>query len=145
MKALRPTSPKITFIRVKDNQEKCACILQRAQAVFFEEKRLLIAVPNMEAAQYVDTLIWHTPEDSFIPHTIAQGPCQDWIAITTLSQNVNQAQILLNLSPQACSFYLAFEQVYELYDASHPQKEALAKQKLVDYQAKGILVSFEKD
>jgi len=42
----------------------------------------MILVPNIEAAQYVDSLLWKTPTDSFIPHVITQSTSSEWIVIT---------------------------------------------------------------
>jgi DNA polymerase-3 subunit chi len=104
----------------------------------------LIAVPNFQAAQYIDNLLWRIPEESFIPHIIADAPTAEWIAITMQDQqNVNQAARLLNLCSTPSALYQQVEEVYDLYDETHPQKKDLSQQRLRLYQAKGLLVKSE--
>ncbi len=132
---------KITFYRVKDNTAKLTFICQKAQEAFQQEKRLLIAVPNLQAAQYIDQLLWRTPEESFMPHVVTDMPTQEWIAITLQEQvNVNQALRLLNLCPHPSSLYQQVEEVYDFYDETHPQKKELSEQRLRFYQEKGVRV-----
>lgn len=98
----------------------------------------------MEAAQYIDALLWRLPEESFIPHVIANTSTLEWIAITTQEQhNINQASRLLNLCPAASALYQQVEEIYDLFDESHPQKIELSQQRLRFYQAKGLIVKTE--
>jgi DNA polymerase-3 subunit chi len=132
---------KVIFYRVKDNSAKIQLIYTKAQEAFQHEKRLLIAVPNLQAAQYIDALLWKFPEESFMPHVIADAPTAEWIAITMQEQqNINQAARLLNLCPTPSALYQQVEEVYDLLDESHPQKLELSQQRLRLYQAKGLVV-----
>ena len=99
---MQPLVPiKVTFYRVKNNSAKIQLICRKAQEAFQYERRLLISVPNIEAAHYIDALLWKFPEESFMPHVIAETETQEWIAITSQEKhNINQAPHLLNL----CSF-----------------------------------------
>jgi DNA polymerase III subunit chi len=136
--------PSIAFYRVKDNLAKIQLICGKAQEAFAQEKRLLIAVQTFEAAQYVEALLWRIPPESFIPHTISDTTTSEWIAITMQDQlNVNHAPRLLNLCPTASALYQAVEEVYELYDESHPQKIELSQKRARFYQEKGLLVKHE--
>lgn len=131
----------IIFLRTRDNQEKCSRIIQCAEQALETEKRLLIVAPNEEAARYLDQLLWRMPQEGFVPHVITHTPCQDFVAITTTYQNLNQASYLLHLSPQICPIGDKFEQIYELYDMSNPEKELAAQQKVKQYQSKGLAVA----
>lgn len=136
-----PLPLKIAFYRVKDNAAKLQFICSKAQEAVRQEKRLLIAVPNLEAAQYVDQLLWRIPEESFIPHVVTDMPTQEWIAITLQEQqNVNQATHLLNLCPHPSPLYQYVEEVYDFYDETQPQKKELSEQRLRFYQEKGLRV-----
>lgn len=141
---MKSITPKVIFYRVKDNQAKIQLICSKAQESFKQEKRLLIAVPNFEAAQYVETLLWRTPAESFMPHVIADTSSSEWIAITMQEQhNVNQAVRLLNLCPTPSALYQYVEEVYDLYDETISQKADLSQQRLNYYQAKGLAVKVE--
>lgn len=133
--------PQINFVHVSNNQIKLAQICAIVQRHFEQGESLLITLPNTEAAQYIDQLLWKMPEESFIPHQIATSPTQEKIVMTTLVTNVNGATILFNLNPGASPIAKEFEIVYELYDETHPTKLELSKQRLEAYQKEGLEVS----
>ena len=62
---------KVNFYQVKNNSAKILLICAKAQEAIQHEKRLIIAAPNLEAAEYIDALLWNTPAESFIPHIIS--------------------------------------------------------------------------
>jgi DNA polymerase III subunit chi len=129
---------------VKDNSSKIHLICTKAQEAFRQEKRLLIAAPDFQAAQYLDALLWRLPSESFIPHIITDTDTSEWIAITVQQQhNVNQAIRLLNLCSPPSPLYQHVEEVYDLYDETHPQKTELSQQRFRFYQAQGFLVKLE--
>ncbi|MFI0435613.1 MAG: DNA polymerase III subunit chi [Parachlamydiaceae bacterium] len=131
----------ITFYRVKDNGAKIQFIYTKAEEAFKQEKRLLISVPNFQAAQYIDTLLWKFPQESFLPHIVSDTPTSEWIAITMEGkQNVNQATCLLNLCPTVTALTENVLEIYELYDESLPEKTALSEKKLQEYEKKGMVV-----
>ncbi len=135
---------KITFYQIKDNTAKIQFICAKAHEAFQHEKRLLITVPTLQAAQYVDALLWRIPEESFIPHVITDFSTPEWIAITLQDkQNVNQATRLLNLCSELPALYQQMEEIYEIYDETHPQKVACSKQRLDQYQAHGLTIQRE--
>jgi DNA polymerase-3 subunit chi len=137
------TLAKVTFYRLKDNAAKIQLICTKAKESFQIEKRLLITVPSFEAAQYVESLLWRFPEESFMPHVIADTTTKEWIAITMQDKdNINQAPRLLNLCPLLSPLSNHVEEVYELYDETHPQKKELSEQRMRHYQALGFLVKF---
>ena len=133
--------PKVTFCRVKDNGAKIHLICTKAKESYQLEKRLLIAVPSFEAAQYVETLLWRFPEESFMPHVIADTKTKEWIAITMQDkENINQAPRLLNLCPAFTPLSHLVEEVYELYDETHPQKMKLSEERMQQYESKGFTI-----
>lgn len=137
-------APKLHFFRVKDNQAKVGLICDIVQRTSQKNKKLLLHVPNLEAARYIDDLLWNISDVSFIPHAIIQVPSKEWIGITTeLSQNLNQAPCLLNLCPQICSIPDQFEEIFELFDETHPQKAASSQLKLDSYRMKGFTVLYD--
>ena len=80
-----------------------------------------------------------------MPHVIADTTTKEWIAITMQNKdNINQAPRLLNLCPLVPVLAHEMEEIYELYDETHPQKKELSEQRLREYQAKGFLVQSAK-
>ena len=96
-------------------------------------------MPNQEAAQFVDHLLWRLPEESFIPHCISEVPLDEWIVISPKNENLNRAEILFNLSPKANPHYTVFKKVYDFFDETDPMKTELSKQRQAFYAQ-----SFEK-
>lgn len=129
---------------MKDNSAKIHLICTKAQEAFKQEKRLLIVVPNFQAAQYIETLLWRNPPESFMPHVIVDTSTVEWIAITMQEEhNVNQAPRLLNLCSIPSPLYSQVEEIYEIYDETLPQKTELSQQRLRYYQDKGLLIKTE--
>jgi DNA polymerase-3 subunit chi len=133
--------PTITFFRVRDPKTKIRIICQQVEEAFKQERRILIATPNEEAAKYIDRLLWRVPEESFLPHQIEKGPNQSWIAITTTdTHNWNQASILLNLCAEISPIYDQFEAIHELLDETHPEKYQQSQKKWAEYESKKLQV-----
>ncbi len=124
---------KVHFITVFDAASKLQAITQTIQEILDNGKRVLIAVPNQEAANFIDKLLWTTPEESFSPHAVVNGPSQELVAIAISPVNFNKAQVLINLNPQISPISSEFEAIYDLYDKTHPSKETLSQQRQEAY------------
>lgn len=124
---------RITFLKVKTNQEKLESITKIVERHFDLAQNILISTPNEQVANYIDQLLWRMTEESFIPHTIATAPCHDAVIITSTAENFNQASVLINLCPGCPPSFNEFTTVYELYDLTHPEKEALSKSRHESY------------
>lgn len=139
---IHKTPAKVIFYRVKDNAAKIHVICAKAKESFQLERRLLISVPSFEAAQYIESLLWKVPEESFMPHVIADTATKEWIAITLQDQhNSNQSPRLLNLCPTFSPLSHQVEEVYELFDESHPQKLKASEQRMQEYRSNGFRVT----
>lgn len=122
---------QVHFLQIADNAQKMLTLCTLAQKHFYAKEKMLICVPTDEAAAYIDLLLWRMPEESFIPHEIA-NPAKITIAKST--ENINEATILINLGPQIPINLDAFACIYELYDKTHPSKVEQAEQKLAAYR-----------
>lgn len=125
---------EIKFLHVKTNQEKVSRLCQTVQRSFDTKERLLIAVPQHEVAQYLDTLLWRFPQESFLPHRISEQPCDDWVVITTSSENLNQAKTLINLLPSIHPSYAHYALLYEIFDETDPLKKEASEKKVAFYK-----------
>jgi DNA polymerase-3 subunit chi len=128
------------FLDVKTNQDKLTAISRTVQTHYMREEGVLIVVPNAEAAQYFDQLLWKMPLEGFLPHGVSTKECREPVVITTVAQNLNQALVLIHLGSEANTIAHDFQQVYDLYDRTHPAKEKLAQERFNHYKAQGYAV-----
>lgn len=135
------TTTQVTFWRVTDVKAKLALISSLVQRHFIKAERVLILAPNEAAAKYVDTLLWTHPPEGFLPHAVSDRPLNAAILITTVHQNLNQAQVLLNLCPDISAIANEVTQVYDLLDETDAVKNALAQQRKAKYEQAGFSVS----
>jgi DNA polymerase-3 subunit chi len=135
---------QVSFYHIKDNQSKINLICTKAKESILLEKKLLILVGTQEAGQYIDSLLWRLPEESFIPHLFTQNITDEWIAITMQSNNINQAPIVLNLQLSPISFFHEFEEIIEFYDETSSDKTLSSQTKIKFYKSKNINISYRK-
>ena len=131
---------RICFLTVKDNPTKLQKICEIIGSHFVKKQRVLIAVPSNEAAAYIDQLLWKMPEEGFIPHAIHQNATQDYVVITTAPQNLNQAQVIVNLLPTQHPNPGSVDTIYELMDLTSRDKEETSRKKQATYQQAGYFV-----
>ncbi len=132
---------KVIFIPVQDNNAKRQALIIMAQRFFTNKMRLLFSVANDEVARYVDELLWKSPPESFLPHSVIMRPHPEPIAITTLLENLNAATVLFNLRPEANPLVSQFAFTYDLFDTTHPDKLAQSQLRKESYLQEGHLVS----
>ena len=138
------THPKVTFYQIKNNSMKIQLICQKCSDAYKYEKRLLITAPNLQAANYLDTLLWKLPENLFLPHVVTDLPTAEWIAITLqIEANINQASQLLNLWNDIPQKLQNTEEIFEIFDETHPDKRAVSEKKLAFYQSNGMKVNIK--
>ncbi len=134
----KAAAPEIHFLRVTDTTTKLNRIVNTVSEHYLSGERVVIFVPNEQAATYIDELLWRMPQDSFLPHAIAESGTEESVAITRSERNVNRAKIALNLSPGLCKELESFEKVYELSDQTDPKKAKQSQEKLLGYQKLGL-------
>ena len=132
--------PAVLFLEVNDNKTKLKTIWEVIQK-HYPAETLLIKVPNAEAAAYIDQLLWRYAEESFIPHAVVNGPSKERIVITTKNENLNQAQVLLNLCAEAASNAVHFKKIYELMDKTDRSKESASFSRIHAYKSMNIDVN----
>jgi DNA polymerase IIIc chi subunit len=92
---------KVTFKDVLNPQEKLAWLQRSVLRAFEAGKAIYIYVEDLKVAQFVDNFLWEYPLNSFIPHSIEDGATHSKVAIGWVSENLNQAEHLVNLSKKA--------------------------------------------
>lgn len=133
-------STEIIFLQTPTRESKLKRVFDAVKFYFLKEMRVLILVPNEEAARLIDQTLWqHNPEE-FLPHSVSHGTVDDRITITTKAENVNQAVVLINLGASIPSIYSSFSTVLELLDATHPVKQQQSLERLEHYRKAGLQV-----
>ncbi len=128
------TLPSIFFYTVDSPQKKLLTIYQIARDHFARKEKLLILTPGQQVADYIDTLLWKSPTESFLPH--GQN-ASDLIEIVCSLDENKSCKNVLNLT----SHLLDTPQIHELYDLTSPEKEALSKAHYNHYQECGCPIS----
>lgn len=135
------SKPKsVIFLKVMDNAMKAKRLSDAVNYYFLQQVSILLLVPNDQAAQYVDQLLWRLPENSFLPHQITQETTNELIAISTAQSNLNHAQTLINLCPTACSIADQFITIIELLDHTSVEKLQLSQQRQAAYRSLGYAI-----
>jgi DNA polymerase-3 subunit chi len=131
----------VTFWKVTDSKQKVSCVSTLVNRFFHQAQRQLIVVPNQQAADYIDNLLWRFPKESFVPHTISSQPIQAAVVITMSTENLNNAGIVINLCPTVTQLGQSTQQVHELFDCTDPAKEQQSSQRKAEYERQGLTVS----
>ncbi len=130
--------PSITFWQVLDAKQKVNCVCQLVHKHFHQAQRQIIMVPNQQAAEYIDKLLWKHPSEAFVPHVVATEPLPAAVVITTTQCNLNQAQVVINLCPDINPAFESATIVHELWDKTDPSKEQLSQKRYQMYQQTGF-------
>lgn len=124
---------RVTFFQVRDAATKLSKLCQITQAHFEKKEPLQIVVPDKAALEFVDTLLWRFPEESFLPHSIATAPCSDLIVITCERTLLNEPKAFFNL----CSSPLLNSKVkviYDFDDFTSPDKKQASDKRFIAYR-----------
>ena len=126
--------PKPIFLTISDNATKLRAIIETVEKHFLKAEKVLVLVGNDEAALYIDQLLWKLPEEGFTPHSIIAAQSKERVAITKVRANLNQADVLFNLRPEAAiQISGPHTLIYELIDQTHPSKHELSLERQKAY------------
>jgi len=131
---------RIVFFQVKDNGMKLKKIAESAQAHFEKKEPFLILVEDVKSEQFVDELLWKSPETSFLPHVVSDVPVKDLIAITKVKKNVNKARVAFNLCTTPLLIEGPFRIIYEFEDLTSASKKNLSTLRFDAYKQAGCLI-----
>lgn len=129
----------ITFIKVMNNTAKLQRLSDIVHDTFMKSKKCIIFTDTPNAAKYIDDYLWKFPQDSFIPHVIANQKTDERVVITNEMANLNQAEVAINLTAEALSnLECGIQEIFELYDLTSQEKENISKQKLASYTSRNV-------
>lgn len=126
-------NPSVTFFQVRTSEEKLRCVCKCVEHAFYQKQRVLIRVANQQVASYIDDLLWRYSHESFIPHVVSESPIQAAVVITTQDENLNEAQVLLNLKQDPYQQKPLPAQIYELMDLSDESKKRFSEERKSTY------------
>ncbi|KKL09215.1 hypothetical protein LCGC14_2568050, partial [marine sediment metagenome] len=107
---------------------------------FERKEHLLIQVQDDTALKFVDELLWKTPKESFLPHSISDDYTSDYIVITKSKNNLNKAKYLFNLSPDLIDFNPIYKIIYDFDDYTSPKKQEKSKKRFEVYRQAGLKI-----
>ena len=131
------SSPRVIFFQVKENGAKLQRIIEIAHAHLEKKEPLLIFVEDIRSQQFVDELLWKSPQTGFLPHIAADDLTTDLIVITKTKANLNQAKAAFNLCSTPLLIEGPFKIIYEFEDMTALVKKNLSSLRFDAYKQAG--------
>ncbi len=125
--------PSLVLLAVKDPAAKLQKICETALHHFSRGEPLWILVPEKNAQEFVDALLWRLPEESFLPH----GSPTDLITIST-QKPVDTPHVFNLLSTP---YLEGAKTIYDFEDLTTVEKRENSKKKYYAYRDAGFSIS----
>lgn len=125
---------RVVFFQVPDPITKINCLIETINYHFSRKEHILIVAEEDKALAYVDELLWKHSADLFLPHAIVDCEGPEWIALTKIKKNLNNARYAFNLCPTPLLIEGPFQIVYDLEDVSSPSKKTLSASRFDGYK-----------
>ncbi|MGD9953081.1 MAG: DNA polymerase III subunit chi [Burkholderiales bacterium] len=105
-------------------------------------KRLLVYVPEPDAAQRLDRMLWTWPATGFVPHCAAHDPlaAETPVLIAGDADGVRDAEVLLNLSHDTPPAFERFERLLEVVARDDGDRQA-ARGRYRFYRDRGYAIA----
>lgn len=131
---------RVIFFQVRNTAAKLQVIHEITTEHFNKKEHFIILVEDEKALDFVNELLWKTPETSFLPHVASDIATKDYVAITKTKNNVNQARVAFNLCSTPLLIDSPFRIIYEFEDLSNPNKNNLSSLRFNAYKAAHYLI-----
>lgn len=135
MQTNNSSTTRVIFYQVRDTASKLRVIYETAQSHFDKKDPFLLVVEDEKAQEFVNELLWKTPNTSFLPHTAADSESTDFIVITKTKNNVNGARVAFNLCSTPLLIDTPFRIIYEFEDLTNPNKNNLSSLRFNAYKS----------
>lgn len=91
-----------------------------------QNKRMLIYVPDADAAQKIDRMLWTWPAISFVPHCLATDAlaAETPVLIASDIESATGCEVLLNLAQQCPEFFARYERLLEIVSQDAEDRKA---------------------
>ena len=105
-------------------------------------KRLLVYVPEPDAAQRLDRMLWTWPATGFVPHCAAHDPlaAETPVLIAGGADGIRDAEVLLNLSHDTPPAFERFERLLEVVARDDGDRQA-ARGRYRYYRDRGYAIA----
>ena len=134
------SSERVIFFQIKKPTDKLKYICEMAQVHFEKKEHLLFVVEDAKVQDFLYELLWKSPDTSFLPHVSSDEPVKDFIAITKIKKNVNNARLAFNLCPTPLLIEGPFRIIYEFEDLTTPSKSSLSSLRFDAYKAAHYMI-----
>lgn len=132
----------VVFFQVSDANAKLKCLVQITHFHFIRKEKMLIFAEDDKALQFVDEYLWKASQETFLPHSIISDASTEWIGLTKIKKNLNEARFAFNLCSTPLIIEGPFHTVYDFEDLSSPNKKLLSSSRFDGYkQAQFIIES----
>jgi DNA polymerase IIIc chi subunit len=137
---LKVNNPKVCFFQVKSSQEKLQKICEIAHSYFEKKQPLLILVSDQTSFDFVNSLLWKLPKESFLPH----GPPSEGELITINKKLIPTISSVFNLSLSPVLDKDNVKIIYELEDFTTPEKKESSQKRYTAYREAEYSISLSE-
>jgi DNA polymerase IIIc chi subunit len=125
----------VTFLPVRNKSEKLETLLRIADRHFRAKEPLLFLVSDKESFEFLDRLLWRSPDRSFLPH-----PSK---LLNIGMEPIPHTPIIFNLAPSPLGEIPSLRTIYELEDHTSPEKKLASEDKYRAYRDSGLHIIVE--
>ena len=131
---------KVSFYKLSSNQQSAfELVCQLLKKACQTGQQVLCLVPDHQAAEQLDKMLWDFEATAFIPHGV--GTEQYPVAISADSDPGAHHQILINLQQQIPSWFSRFDRVIEVI-YQQPEYQQAKRENFRFYKERGYALSF---
>jgi len=131
---------RVILFQIHQAKEKISRVIEIANLHFEKKDSLIFFVEDEKAVHFVDELLWKMPATSFLPHTISEEANHEFIAISRLKKNTNQARYAFNLCPTPLLIEGPFKIIYDFEDLTTPNKQQFSALRFDAYKKASYLI-----
>ena len=117
---------------MKEGRKKIEWITKLAQNHFDQSQKLHFYVDSPAAIEFIDKVLWSTPQMSFLPHSTKEEGL-----ITISDQRYTDSHNIFNLTPHHIEVDEKMTTLYEFDDHTAHDKQENAKKKYSLYKKQG--------
>jgi DNA polymerase III subunit chi len=134
------SSTRVVLFQIRKSFEKLKSLINTAELHFNQKESFIIFAEDKKAAEYVDELLWKSPQTSFLPHILSDIETNEYIVINHSKNNVNKARFAFNLSPTPLLVQGPFKIIYDFEDLTSPSKKQFSEIRFDSYKKSGYLI-----
>jgi DNA polymerase-3 subunit chi len=132
--------PMIDFyvIEQASSEQSLLFACKLIEKAYTDKQVIYIHTESIEAAEYMDDLLWSFRDDSFLPHTLVDTKHNDLPPILIGYEQAPETHqsVLVNLAKQVPEFYNQYQRIIEIV-FSDPDVQQLARERYKHYRDQG--------